>query len=267
MTEAKTRSFSQLSSYQQCPRRYQLERLEKAWQRPAAWLPMGTAVHYAGEMYERSGRTLSLEDTQDVFSDSYWAETNKLLDQTPNTDYWFASGPYRGLDDIHRRHGLGLEHTARYIAWYEKHPEQVIWITPDGTPAIELEFNIDLDGVRVRGFIDDVIQFPAIGDAKPEVRPRDVKTGRKPGEEIQISTYGEAARELDPDANITSGDFFMTRLESPPTAPYALIPREELVAEYHEIDAGIRAGNFPARPTVDKCRMCSVSSSCSAAKA
>src|SRR3954469_19163368 len=94
------RSYSQLGAYDRCPYMYYLERVEKVWQRPAAWLPMGTAVHEAAERWELSGRTMSLEEAQQIFRDAYVRETNKYLDDTPNANHWFRSGPYKGPEDI-----------------------------------------------------------------------------------------------------------------------------------------------------------------------
>lgn len=154
------RSVSQYNTYNQCPKRYELERIKKVWQRPAAWLSQGTAVHAALEAWERSERTMSLEGMQAVFMEEYSKSIEEQAEVTPNTEYWFASGPYRGMVDIERRFGIGLEQCEKLLDWYAKHPDEKIWITPDGVPAIELEFNVELNGVPVRGFIDAVIETP-----------------------------------------------------------------------------------------------------------
>jgi putative RecB family exonuclease len=253
------RSYSQLSSMDRCPQMYFLERIAKVWKRPAAWLPMGTAVHEAGEAWERSMRTMSLAEAQDVFRVAYWREVNSYLDETPNTTYWFASGPYRGPDDIQRRYTVGLEHVARYIGYYERHQNEVIWVDPtSGEMCIELGFDMDLDGVSVRGFIDAVV----IDLDTMTVFPRDTKTGAKPGNELQLKTYGQAVEDKT-GHEITSGDYFMTK-KGEPTFPYDLteITRDELSGLYHQADTQIRAGDFPAKPSEDKCRFCSVRDSC-----
>src|ERR1051326_257854 len=138
------RSYSQLGAYDRCPYMYYLERVEKVWQRPAAWLPMGTAVHEAAEAWGLSGKTMDLEVAQIVFENVYQRETNKYLADTPNPNYWFRSGPYKGPEDIVRRYNLGREHVARYIAWYQKHPEQVPFRLANGTPARSEEHTSEL---------------------------------------------------------------------------------------------------------------------------
>jgi len=51
--ERQVRSYSQLHTYLDCPRQYQLERVEKIPRRPGWWFPGGTAVHETIEIYLR----------------------------------------------------------------------------------------------------------------------------------------------------------------------------------------------------------------------
>lgn len=252
------RSVSQLQQYTKCPYSYYLQRVARAWQRPAAWLPQGLAVHEAAEAYERSGRTMSLSEAQDVFRESYARHTDRLCAETPRFDYWFASGPYAGETDVERRYGLGLEQVARYLAWYEgKGKDDVVWITPDGTPAIELEFDVEIGTTRVRGFIDAIVETPA------GIRVRDNKTGKNPGNELQLAVYAEAIRKKYGQA-INHGDYWMGRTGKP-TVVYDLFEwgSAELGNEFAVMDAAVKAEEFEPRPDPDKCRFCSVSSACS----
>lgn len=257
------RSFSQWSQYSQCAYAYQLARLDKAWQRPAAWFPMGTAVHAGAEAYERSGRTLTDPELVDVFTTSYWSEIDEYLEVCPNTDYWFASGPYKGPEDIQRRFLLGQEHVIRYKAWYDKHPEEKVWVLPDGRPGIEIPFLIDLGGIPVRGVIDFItwIQGKWLG-------PRDNKSGNRAGELRQIKLYGQVLEDyyahIGQPVEVKYGDFFKTKTGKP-TVKYDLttLTRDDLVVDYQTLDAGVRAGDFPPNPSADNCWSCTVRDSCS----
>jgi hypothetical protein len=51
------RSHSQLSTYLQCPREYQLGRVIRLPRRPGAWFPGGTTVHRVIELYLRDSLT------------------------------------------------------------------------------------------------------------------------------------------------------------------------------------------------------------------
>jgi putative RecB family exonuclease len=252
------RSVSQLKLYERCPHAYKLSRIDKVWQRPAAWLAQGSAVHEAGEAHERSGRTLTVDEAQDVFRDSYATHINEACEVTPNFQVWFKSGPYDGETDVTRRYNIGLDQVEKYINWYQTHPEEVIWIAPDGTPGIELGFDIDLDGVPVRGFIDAIIVNP-----DGEIVVRDNKTGNTPGDDFQLAVYAVALAEMYGIERPTRGDYWMGKVGKP-TYPYDLTgwTRDKVSQKFRELENNIEAGIFDPDPEPSKCRFCDVSWSC-----
>jgi putative RecB family exonuclease len=259
--EKRPLSVSQLKQYERCPYSYYLSRIEKAWQRPAAWLAQGTAVHAAIEGWERSGRSMSLEDAQAVFRESYVEEANKACELTPNFEWWFASGPYGGEQDLVRRFQIGLEQVEKYLDWATSHPEEAIKFTDDGEPAIELAFDIELDNLRVRGYIDAVV----LVETSPgvwELRVRDHKTGNNPGDDFQLGVYSVALEEIfgvKPEV----GDYWMGR-SGKPTYPFDLSDwtREAVTEKFRELQANIDAGRFDPDPEPSKCRFCDVSYGC-----
>lgn len=253
------RSVSQLKLYERCPKAYKLSRIDNVWQKPAAWLGQGSAVHEAAEAYERSGRNLNVIETQDVFRSSYEHHINAAAETTPNFDYWFASGPYGGELDIGRRFNIGLEQTTKYIDWYQDHPEEVIWIAPDGTPGIEIGFDIDLDGVQIKGFIDAVI----FNENTKEIIVRDNKTGNKPGDDFQLAVYAVALAEQYGIEQPTVGDYWMGR-NGKPTDRYDLTfwTREKVSEKFRWLEDNLQAGNFDATPDPSICRFCDVAWAC-----
>lgn len=254
------RSVSQVELYEKCPYAYYLQRIEKVWVRPAAWLSMGTAVHTAAEVRARNPGS-TRDELQYAYTKAYWDSINGYLDSTPNTDYWEASGPYRGTEDVFRRATKGLDHVDNLVAYYEFHPgEDVIWIAEDGTPGIEIEFNADFEGVVMKGFIDR-IETP-VADV-PFIEIVDVKSGAKaPRDPFQLETYGIAARkELGIEA--ARATYLMT-VSGTKTYPVNLgnpVREEKITTRIHAADKGIRAGDFPAKPG-DACERCSVRDSC-----
>ncbi|MEU4709480.1 PD-(D/E)XK nuclease family protein [Nocardia salmonicida] len=252
-------SVSQLNTYTKCPQAWHLERQRKAWQRPAAWLAQGTAAHAAYEAYERSGRTLTLEELEEIYRTVYAEEIAKYSKETPNHNWWFASGPYSGPVDIERRFKIGLEQVAKYPVWYDKHPEEVIWVAPDGTPGIELGFDFDLDGVRIRGFIDALIWDRRYN----RIVVRDNKTGKSPGGDMQLGVYAVAVEETYDVEKPNTGDYWMATSGSP-TKPYDLSDwnRDRLVNEFHQLAEDIAAEKFDPKPEDSKCKFCSVATSC-----
>lgn len=254
------RSVSQFKSYTECPYQYYLQRVQRAPQRPAAWLAQGTADHAAFEAYERSQRSMTLEDMQAVYTAEYDKSINEMCEEEPDFDSWFASGPYGGRADTERRYGLGLEQCERYIQWYEKHPDEVIWISPDHEPGIELGFDIDLDGVQIKGYIDAVVRL----EGQPAYRPivRDNKTGNLPGDSFQLAVYAVALNKTY-GTEITMGDYWMGKTGKP-TFGYDLTEwsEERLTDAFGEMNDGVLMEDFDPDPEPAKCRFCSVASSC-----
>lgn len=250
-------SVSRLTRYNQCPHSYYLKYVEDSWERPAAWLVQGLAVHEAAEFWEKSGRQASRDETMGVCRDRYETHINRMLADTPNLDYWFWSGPYNGQADIERRLGLAEIQIVRYLEWAEAHPEVVPWTTPGGELAVELPFELELSpGVNVRGFIDQVVQD------EYGLVVVDLKTGNKPGDVVQLETYATVLNKLW-DVDVNRGWFWMGK-SGKATIPFyfdGALTHNNVTNQFVELHDNITASRFDANPG-DHCRFCSVSSSC-----
>lgn len=248
----KYRSPSQLNQYERCPYCYYLSRRERVWEKPAAWLGHGTAVHRAVELWEQSGRVMTPEEAVEAFKESYRAEINVILKDNPNPRAWFASGPYGGIKDIPRRYEVGQEHVLNVLKYYREHPDEKPWVDPSGKMWVEKEFKVKFGDVEVVGFIDVVM----------DEKPRDYKTGITPGYVEQLATYGGVLL-LEWDIPFTTGDFFMAK-RGTPTRPYDLSDWsiERLADVYGELDENIKAERFDPKPDIDVCPRCPVASSC-----
>jgi putative RecB family exonuclease len=265
------RSVSQTSSYLEdlggCRYRYFLSRVVKAWDRPAAWFVQGLAVHEAAEWWEKGGRTGSLNEMLKVFEESYVKHTIRLLKVSRNPEFWNHLGAATGAKDIERRALLGREMTAKYYDYYvNQKPGEVIWITPEGKPAIELGFSAMFGSVEVRGMIDQIIDedIQDLPVDPPDVFRvmRDIKTGNKPGGIFQLSTYRFAVLD-NYGVDFPIGDFWMGKLGKP-TKPYKLdaMTREQVTDLYGRMDEGVKAEDFEPSPSPDKCTFCGVRSAC-----
>lgn len=246
----KPRSVSQYTEYVACPYRYKLHRVLDLWQRPAAWLPHGIGFHDTVDVFEKSSRKLSLDELEELYRDRYIAEVNEMLVETPRLDHWFSSGPYRAEEDIPRRLEIGVDHVRRYYEWALTTKERPV---PWGDDvASEVPFEIDLDGVTVRGYVDQVLQW----------KVRDLKTGRLPGDAFQLATYAVAMEEV-LRVEIKSGDYWMAR-SGGPTVQYDLSKwtRQRVSSEFHWLDEQIKAEKFEPKPEPQKCRVCPVAQHC-----
>lgn len=244
------RSVSQVNDME-CGYRYYLSRVLRVWRKPAAWLAQGTAFHEAVERFEKSGRVMTPAEVVQAFSEAYDREITAMSETTPNHSVWFASGPYRGPEDIERRYGLGTDQIAKYLEYVDKHPEDVISRVED-EPLIEAEYEVSFGDVEVRGYIDQVVNWT----------PRDLKTGKQPGSEFQLATYAWALN-LKYGIPVTTGDYWMAQTGGP-TKPYDLTEwsLQELVDIYGEADQKIREERFEPNPSEKVCTFCDVSASC-----
>ncbi|MDP7733662.1 RecB family exonuclease [Mycobacterium paragordonae] len=295
-TKRPYRSVSQLNQYARCPQSYKLARIDKVWKRPAAWLPQGTAVHAVAEEKERrqlAGTPMTLDEAKDLFGQEYEKEIGRYTEITPNFEFWFRSGPYGGKDDVERRYLIGLEQVEKLYAWTESHPEERIWVAPDGTPGIELEFDIltgvdpscpvHVHGIKdddcdcgigpipLRGFIDAVIEVE-VSPGVWEIRVRDYKTGNSPGDDFQLGVYGVALAEMYDIDPPQLGDYYMAgKAGKPgkPTHPYniGVWTRDAVAAKFVELEENLEAGRFDPDPSPSKCGFCDVALACAFSEA
>ncbi|AXC33713.1 Cas4 exonuclease [Mycobacterium phage Mryolo] len=256
--EKKPRSVSQLSQFDKCPFSWKLARHERVWKRPAAWLQQGTGVHAVAEKYMLSklaGSPLTREECYEIFKAEYADGINEATEETPNLGWWFASGRYRGQEDIERRWDIGLQQVDKTLDWIDNHQSLEVWHTPDGTPGIELAIEFELDGIEIRGYIDAVLVLDG------EVLVVDWKTGLKPGDDFQLAVYALALKQLY-GVEITRGVYFMAKTGRP-TYPYDLTDwtREKISARFHEMERKLEAGDFTPKPGAS-CARCDVALSC-----
>lgn len=256
----RNRSVSQVNQYLRCPKAFQLARINKAWQRPASWLSQGLGVHKALEEWERSGRTLACEELETIFIEEYARSVDEQAQTTPNLEVWFGSGPYDPVTDIERRFNKGLEQIQLLTKYATEHPEEKIWVTPNGEPAIELRFEVELGGVPVVGFIDQIIETPK------GLVVRDIKTGSKPGDTFQLCTYAEAMKQTY-GVEINRGVYWMGKTGRPGRVKvFTDKDRANVHEVFEEVNRLIEDKHFPADPEEGKCTMCSVRTSCKFSK-
>lgn len=254
----KRRSASQLESFLRCPEAYRLERIAKAPQNQAAWLTQGIAFHDCIEKWERTGRIFPLEEVLKWF-DAAWDKTlGEQLDKAPDVRWWLTGGRKDPQKDIDDRYNLGREQVKGYIEYALATADQW-WIyqpAPD-MYAVEVEFDLMLNGVRVVGYIDQLVEW-----ASGQITVRDLKTGTKiPATPRQLGIYRIAAKHT-LDLDIDWGDFYMCK-NNAPTKPYALdkYTPERVGRWFRNLDAAVTDGLYTPNPG-DHCRICAVERFC-----
>ncbi|MFF3673597.1 RecB family exonuclease [Streptomyces sp. NPDC002120] len=250
------RSVSQLTSWLQCGEAYRLQRIEKVPQLQAGWFAQGTATHVALEGYEKSGRRMDLDTCLAIATEAWQQETADMYAKDSNLENWLKGGKKSTEQDLTERFAKVQEHVAGYIAWCETNREhEWLYTMPDGTPASEVSFELDVNGVRVIGAIDLIIETPK------GLIVRDIKTGTKiPPSPIQLAVYRWAVERL---TGILpyQADYFMTK-DGKPSKPVKVDKYSWAMVEswFKHLEAGVQNNVFPANP--GECFPCTVKNSC-----
>lgn len=231
-------SYSSLTTWQRCPKQYELSRIRKAEAVPAWYFAGGSAVHEATEDYDRGEPVGSWE--------SYfypWAE--EALKREPNVREWMAGGSQDDPDDGDK--------------WAEIGPRCIEnWKTfVDGefdVRTIELDVTTRLPGLYfpIKGFIDRVGLHEKHGQMIV-----DIKTGKNLPKDkgLQLGIYS-ALYEHKFGVRINKGAYFMAR-EGRLSRPYDLSKWsiEEVVRMFRATALEVSAGQFPAKQEYS-CRFC-----------
>ena len=174
-------SYSQLNSWAGCGERYRLERIVQVPQRPAWNLIGGSTVHELTEQHDLS--RLGVDTVSYTFDEVFErrtveAEQNSGFDRTEFRSSGRASKDWPNKEDNTWWAANGPAMVNRWVTFVNNVPWD-IWVTPDGKPAVELDFLLPLfpDGtgeptVEVKGFIDRVMV-----DRDGNLIVVDVKTG------------------------------------------------------------------------------------------
>lgn len=254
-------SYSQLGAYLRCGEQYRLERLVRAPQAPAWALVGGSAVHTATEEWDRAlleGNVL--DDHAGLWAKHFvmQVEDTAARSDVPK-DQWRASGrkskdwPDKETEAWWNHHGP--EFVANWAAWRLNSPWEV-WVAPDGTPAIEINFTVVVGGVAVKGAIDRIMATP-----DGAILPVDLKSGGEPDDTLQLGTYAKAMRDhfgVEP----VYGTYWMARTGGTTNLhPLAKFTDAYLDLMYGGARKGMEAGIFLPKVT-RMCSGCSVRDSC-----
>lgn len=236
----KSRSASQITSYSACGEAYRLERVAKAPQRPAAWLYQGTAFHLAIEEWEESRRELSLDELENIYITEYRELANKAVEeQNGSLSAFMTGGSKRPDTDLSDREKLGIYQVHDYVRMALEEADH--W----AVMANELYFEIEIAGVPVRGYIDQVVMDVKTGG----IYARDLKTGQNmPPTPVQLAIYAIALKRV-----TAAADEELSQEEDAEQYPDVTWSPEQLVPTYAEWLKGGRptsaSGKTPAKPT------------------
>ena len=253
-------SYSKMSTYTDCPEQFRLVVVEELSDSVGWYHAGGTAVHALTEAIDIHAFGGDPPKDFNHYFDAAIAETEELYPDRPKAE-WLTTGKGAATENETwwRNAGPGL--AAVWTRWLNSSP-YVIWVTPEGEPAIELETNSMFGSVPSKGIIDRILvrQDMDIQDPATPLGVVDLKTGKPPKGPTQLATYGEACQQLG--WNARWGGYFM--IKAGVLLPHDLtgLTGPKIVYEYEQAWRGIKAKVFPAHPSGLCKNHCGVSQYC-----
>jgi len=216
-------SYSQISLYQSCPLCYKLRYIDGLKEKEKGYFSFGTTMHEAAEYFYRVKvpPPPSLE------------ELLRFYEQN-----WHPEG-YESADEEANYKAYGREMLTRF--WEIHRPDFRLPI------AVEWMFNIDIEGVKLRGFIDRVDKLDSGGLAIIDYKTdRELFTKDYLAQNLQLTLYQLAVEQswFLPVERLTLYHFRTnTPCSCPPRGEAQLEEARRLVLAVAE---GIARGDFPA---------------------
>lgn len=240
-------SYSKLSTYETCPEQFRLIVVDELPDTVGWYHAGGSAVHALTEAQDMHSFGADPPKDFNYYFDKAIAETEELYPGRPKAE-WLTTGKGAKLENETwwRNAGPGL--AAIWTRWLEASPF-VIWVTPEGEPAIELEMDSTFGEVPSKGFIDRILirQDADWDDPSTPLGVVDLKSGKPPSGPTQLATYGDACLQRGWPA--TWGGYFIVK--SGTLAMYDLtdLMGARLHYQYEQAWRGIKNAVFPARPS------------------
>jgi len=243
-----------------CGEAFRLERrsFPNTPRRPAAWTVLGVALHEVFPAWEVSERK---EDPLELFAASFDRILAEEQEKQPDDRMWMKAPNTKTVEnDIRNYRKRGLE---RDVPQYHQRCLEADWEIlrlPDDSRALELEFELELGEVTVRGALDRVQWWPGKKMASLE----DLKSG-SPDEEAdtrQLGLYSLAAAECY-GLDISHGRYWYTKLDRPGDwVDLSRYTREYLTEQYETLDRIIDGGLLVPNPG-KHCSLCGSKPWCS----
>lgn len=207
--------------------------------------------------WEKSDRQI---DTCEYFEARYDAYIDEKMEEQPDLDLWQVPPGSKNTQNVinnYRKRGL-----ERDVPEYTQRCLEAKWEVyrfPNGEKALELDFEVDLSSVTVKGSIDRIQWWPDKGYATIE----DLKTGNLDDDEWdrrQLGLYAYGARSLG--IPLKYGRYWFTKLDrGSEWFDLTKYDAEFLGKQYAQLDTAIGLRIFLPNPG-KQCILCSVKDYC-----
>jgi len=163
-------SYSQLNTYEQCPRQWYLGRVRKAREKQTWYMPMGTAVHTVLEAKLVNDETLDFEEV-------FFALVREQRKIESDTSQWLAGGPKDAPYMREKVVEMGKDCIQNGLAFFKNFELE----------HVEYDISGDLPGlsVPIKGFADYTGKHKKHGKLCVDAKT----SARKPKNNVQLETY------------------------------------------------------------------------------
>jgi len=266
-------SHSALSDFLDCPEKFRQSRILRRPETPAWWSVGGTAVHSATEEFDRWYLTAPSREAvegfpwEGCFKGFFDRQIKETQEETGvPTSEWRAAGgksTRKPTEDEAFWRANGPQYARNWALWRSQNPQWSVWTTPDGEPAIELEFNIaDFGGVGLKAVIDRVMVNTA-----EELAVHDLKAGSSTPDLLDQHLIYAGCMELKYGIRPPLGAFFNCRKGGP--VYMERLDVEHVTDTMERVSTFItqaQAGEYLARPGERCAYRCGYAQYCSAAR-
>ncbi len=240
VNQPETYSFTKLSSYDQCPKMWELTYLTKTPKQKSVFSEYGTLLHSILERYERGD--LPLDALADTF-DWEWDETFKGMQFPPNK--------YVDLAESYKRQGI------EFLQNFTGLPDDAKVL------GVEQHFEIPIDDFVLQGFIDLMYEQQGkliILDWKTAKAYTKSELKHKQRQPYLYAMYPKSVYDRWPDEI----HFGHIRDDKRVKIPFNETDQKESVDwAIQQVDTLRKAWDFPCRPSEFFCRyICSVRGEC-----
>lgn len=249
------KSISSLKLYRDCGLQWKKRKFDKVPSQPAAWLPQGTAFHGAYEGWEKSHRAMSVGDVTDLYHEIFDREMEKCKEEQPDLSKWLTVGRTTIAKDIENRKERGAVQTTAFIMRCLTEPWEP-WELPDGSPAVEVSFDLDLGFGPLHGYVDLVKNW-----ANGDLTILDLKTGNRETTALQLAVYMHAMNATF-GLDITEGSWYYAKDDTySDRIDLSRLTVDYLAGEFEAQERGIANKVFNANPG-SHCALCPARNDC-----
>lgn len=259
LVERKTRSYSQLTTYMECPKAFHYKYRERIPETPAIWSAGGTAFHTCAEWFLTGRLGDTPAEVQWAWTQAFAEAVAEITERDPAAaklplDKWRKAN--RGTEGLEWWSKFGPRMVQDFIDWRHTKGSQLVVLTDSERSYIEARLNVTMGDVPVLA-IPDLVVIDEYGQADII----DYKSGKRaPTSSLQPGVY-KVALLLATGIEAQWGMYYLARKAQLVPHDLSQWTVEVITDMFTDFDTRERAGRYPAKPG-DACKFCTYKTIC-----